>query len=117
MKTVNLLTGLQNMIAAVEKLPSNTEFMMGNYANCVIGKTAGWSKDKFGDVNEAATLRKIFGIRKEADEWASYFSEDADHHYTPRTWKVIKLFTTNIFDECTKKQWLKEANKTLQELS
>ncbi|CAL1777984.1 hypothetical protein BRC2024_ULFKEANI_CDS_0199 [Acinetobacter phage vB_AbaM_Konradin-v2] len=116
---INLTNGLIRVIEAVEQLPANTVFGMGEYKTCVIGKTLGWTKDECGEEKEASTLRRIFGIRKVDDEYTRLFVEWSEDNYSTRTWKVIKLFTTAIAPDdgdITRDDWLKEAHKVLSEL-
>ncbi|UQS93840.1 hypothetical protein ABNavy1_010 [Acinetobacter phage AB-Navy1] len=117
---INLTNGLIRVIEAVEQLPANTVFGMGEYKTCVIGKTLGWTKDECGEEKEASTLRRIFGIRKVDDEYTRLFSEWSEANYSARTWKVIKLFTTAIAPDdgnITREDWLNEAYTVLGELA
>lgn len=114
---VNLTNGLIQIIEAVEQLPQSAEFVMGNYALCVIGQTIGWSKDHWGDISEDRTLRRIFGIKKTISEFGGgLFSDDSYNLYTERTWNVIKLFTSNIGPYRTRDEWLTQAYEVLSNL-
>lgn len=130
MATMNLKTGLARMIAEVEKLPPITVFRMGQYSQCVIGKTVKWDP-KFGNdvgYDEAAceislkTLRRLFGIKKpsKASQWNKPFSSDADNMYTEKTWAVIRLFTAKITQysggEIARDDWLKLAKAQLEKM-
>ncbi|AFL47629.1 hypothetical protein ZZ1p0012 [Acinetobacter phage ZZ1] len=114
---VNLINGLIRAIEAVEQLPQDTEFSMGEYKTCVIGKTFGWSTDEWGDVSESRTIRRIFGIKKpDMDESGiGLFADWSYSRYTERTWKVIKLFTSDIGPYLTRDEWLKKAYNVLGE--
>ncbi|CAL1777419.1 hypothetical protein vBAbaMPhT2_077 [Acinetobacter phage vB_AbaM_PhT2] len=115
MSKFNLVTGLENMIAQVEVMPQDTVFRMDLYKTCVIGKTVGWSKDAWGDINESATIRKLFGIKKSDAIW-KLFSGGAEANYVDRTWKVIRLFTGAIGEVVSRDVWLKLAKSTLEEV-
>lgn len=115
MSKFNLVTGLENMIAQVEVMPQDTVFRMDLYKTCVIGKTVGWSKDTWGDINESATIRKLFGIKKSDEIW-KLFCGGAETNYVARTWKVIRLFTDAIGNTISRDIWLKLAKTTLEEV-
>lgn len=112
---VNLKNGLIKMIGLVEQLPEDTVFRMENYNDCVIGHTVGWKGKNSNYCDEQSVLRKVFGVKRE-DPWASYFDENNPAQHTPRTWKVIRLFTTAIGSKIDRNDWLKIAKGTLEEL-
>ena len=70
-----------------------------------------------GDVSESRTIRRIFGIKKpDMDESGiGLFADWSYSRYTERTWKVIKLFTSDIGPYLTRDEWLKKAYNVLGE--
>lgn len=128
----NLIDALEKFISLVN--PEDTYFM-SKYKLCIIGKTVGWNTD-FKSINkiECDALKTHFGILVNSKMNNSYFSHRASSLYSEIEWKVIRLFTSAIYDDAFSyfgdtdgriynyrkyirgKDWLKIANEVLAEL-
>lgn len=109
-----LKSGLERIVDLVEKADID-DFYMGNWDNCVIGKTIGWEKSEF-EIYDWKTINQIFGLNFDFNETA--VSQNRHRCYSDEQWAVIRLFTSDIQSEgcLTKQQWLELAKSQLEEM-
>lgn len=118
---VNLVTGLEFVIARIQgKLDQGMENQLSMYKfdECALGTAL---PERIRCSNEEAMIKKYFGVKPKSTEdihfFASILSDDNVHRcFTPRTAKVMNLFSSNVGNVITATKWLKLANKVLLEL-
>ena len=118
---VNLVTGLEFVIARIQgKLDQGMENQLSMYKfdECALGTAL---PERIRCSNEEAMIKKYFGVKPKSTEHVHMFSslladDNIDRCFTPRTAKVMNLFSSNVGNVITATKWLKLANNVLLEL-
>lgn len=118
---VNLVTGLEFVITRIQgELGQGMEdqLIMYKFDECALGTAL---PEPIQASNDIVMIKKYFGVKPKSTEdihlFASILSDDNVHRcFTPRTAKVMNLFTSNVGNVIPASKWLKLAKNVLKEL-